>query len=290
MSKLAERRTLTADLQVRSDASTITVEGYASTFNQPYDMGFYTETIAEGAFTKTLSENPDCRFLLNHDGLPLARTTSGTLELFQDSTGLGFRTTLDGNDPDVARLVPKMQRGDLNQCSFAFRMIKDDWNADYTERTIRECSIANGDVSLVTYPANPAATAKLRAARDTVAAAPLLARVIADLNEGRAISNSNMAVLEKILICIAAADVELDQAQADLAAYLGIENPDDDEMAKASNAAIKNGNPMEADAAMETPAEDEAMMEPKRSLSPSVRVAALHAAKSALKAAKYSRD
>jgi HK97 family phage prohead protease len=290
MSKLAERRTLSADFEVRNEANTITVEGYASTFNQPYDMGFYSETIAQGAFTKTLSESPDVRFLLNHDGLPLARTTSGTLELSQDSTGLAFRTTLDANDPDVARLVPKMQRGDLNQCSFAFRTIKDSWNEDYTERTMSELSLRDGDVSVVTYPANPAATAKLRAARDTVAAAPLLARVIADLNEGRAISNANMAVLEKILVSIAAADVELDQAQADLAAYLGIENPDDDHAAHPSAAAVKNGNHIETEETAETPAEDVEAIEPKRSLAPSVRVAALHAAKSALKAAKHYRD
>lgn len=290
MSKLAERRTLTADFEVRSDSNNVTVEGYASTFNQPYDMGFYSETIAPGAFTKTLSESPDVRFLLNHDGLPLARTTSGTLELSQDSTGLAFRTVLDANDPDVARLVPKMQRGDLNQCSFAFRTIKDSWNDDYTERTMNELSLRDGDVSVVTYPANPSATAKLRAARETIAAAPVLARVIADLHEGRAISNSNMAVLEKILISIAAADVELDQAQADLAAYLGIDNPDDDEATEPTKAAVKAGNPMDSDAATESPAEDAAEMEPKRSLAPSVRVAALHAAKSALKAAKHYRD
>jgi hypothetical protein len=153
-----------------------------------------------------------------------------------------------------------------------------------------ELSLRDGDVSLVTYPANPLATAKLRAARDTVAAAPLLARVIADLNEGRAISNANMAVLEKILVSIAAADIELDQAQADLAAYLGIENPDDVEATEPTNAAVKHGNPMEHDAHTETPAEVEVEVEVTRSLSPSVRVAALHAAKSALKAAKYSRN
>ena len=38
-------------------------------------MGGYTETIARGAFTKTLSERPDVQLLINHEGLPLARTT-----------------------------------------------------------------------------------------------------------------------------------------------------------------------------------------------------------------------
>ena len=126
MERTVERRTLVTDFEVRSDSSTVVCEGYASTFNQKYDMYFYNEEVAQGAFTKTLSESPDVRFLLNHDGLPLARTTSGTLELSEDSKGLAFRTTLDATDPDVARIVPKMKRKDLNQMSFAFRTIKDE--------------------------------------------------------------------------------------------------------------------------------------------------------------------
>lgn len=281
MTKISERRTLTADFEVRSESNTITVEGYASTFNQAYDMGMYRETVAPGAFRKTLSEAPDVRFLVNHDGLPLARTSSGTLELSEDATGLHFRTALDASDPDVARIVPKMQRGDLTQCSFAFRTIKDEWSKDYTERTMRELSLAQGDVSLVTYPANPTATAQLRAAKDTMAAAPLFAAILTELGEGRAISNANMAILEKILVSIAAADVEIDQAQADLAAFMGVENPDDDCVAEPTAAAVKGGNEMESAAEDAT----EPVEEPKRSLSPAIKLAAWNAAQAAIRTA-----
>lgn len=225
-----ERRTLEATLEVRSTGTEVVVEGYASTFNQPYDMGIYTEKVAPGAFRKTLQEKPDVRFLINHDGLPLARTTSGTLELSEDAHGLHMRAVLDPNDPDVARIIPKMQRGDLTQMSFAFRTIKDEWSDDYGTRTMRELSLRDGDVSLVTYPANPNATAKMRAARSAVAMAPLFARILNELREGKPLDPSAFDVLQKILDAMAAADMELDQALVDLSALMGVDNPDEDAM------------------------------------------------------------
>ena len=117
------RRAVTAGgLEVRTTANGVSVEGHAATFNQSYDMGWYEETVAPGAFARTLKTGPDVRLLVNHDGLPLARTRSGTLDLAEDKSGLYMRSTLDPKDPDVMRLVPKLQRGDLNQMSFSFGM------------------------------------------------------------------------------------------------------------------------------------------------------------------------
>jgi HK97 family phage prohead protease len=160
------RMVTTGGLEVRAASDTVSVEGYAATFDQPYSMGWYSETVAQGAFTRTLKTNPDVRFLINHDGLPLARTTSEpkNLEISQDSTGLHIRSTLAANDPDVQRILPKMQRGDLNQMSFAFGIPKggDAWSEDRSQRTLTELSLAGGDVSVVTYPANPNAAIALR--------------------------------------------------------------------------------------------------------------------------------
>ena len=110
---LTRRMVTEGDLEIRTAGTSITIEGHASTFNQPYNMGWYTETVAPGAFARTLGRNPDVTLLVNHDGLPLARTGSGTLELAEDESGLYTRATLDASDPDVKRLVPKMARGDL---------------------------------------------------------------------------------------------------------------------------------------------------------------------------------
>ena len=59
-------------------------------------------------------------------------------------------------------LVPKLERGDSHECSFAFRASAQSWSSDKTKREIRELSLHRGDVSIVSRAANPAATAALR--------------------------------------------------------------------------------------------------------------------------------
>lgn len=162
----ATRRMVTeGGLEIRSDSSTVTVEGYASTFDQAYNMGWYQESVSRGAFERTLKSKPDVRLLVNHDGLPLARTKSvpENLTLSTDSTGLAVRAVLDASDPDVRRLVPKMKRGDLDQMSFAFGIVAEEWSDDNKKRNLTELSLTGGDVSIVTYPANPNASIAVRA-------------------------------------------------------------------------------------------------------------------------------
>jgi len=141
------------------------VEGYATVYDFAYDiaggpdMGGFTEVIAPGAAKKSAME-ADVRLLANHEGLPLARTKSGTLELESDDIGLKVRATLDPSNPTAAEVRSAMERGDVDQMSFAFRVVRDEWNKDYSERTISEVKLY--DVSVVTYPANPATVVKLR--------------------------------------------------------------------------------------------------------------------------------
>lgn len=137
----------------------VRVEGYASMTERAYEMydmyGDYSETISRGAFTKTLSERADVAFLANHEGLTMARTTNGTLVLEEDTLGLRNIATLDSRRSDVNNLVLAIERGDITQMSFAFRVVQQEWNEDFDERTIREVSLDRGDVSAVNYGANP---------------------------------------------------------------------------------------------------------------------------------------
>jgi hypothetical protein len=143
-----------ANLEVRSlDDNTVTVEGYAAVFNQETTIGGqWREQIAPGAFSDALNRD-DVVFLINHDGLPLARTRSGTLELSEDDHGLKMKASLDITDPDVRSIVPKMRRGDLDKMSFAFMPTRQKWNDadEMPPRTIQEASLF--DVSIVTTPA-----------------------------------------------------------------------------------------------------------------------------------------
>lgn len=139
--------------------------GHAAVFNSfSEDLGGFKEIIRPGAFRGTLANNCDTRFLINHDGLPLARTQSKTMLLTEDQRGLAFVATLDKSDPDTQRLIPKIKRGDLNQMSFGFRCLKDNFRTENGQdiRELHECDLHGGDISAVTYPAYPAADLGMR--------------------------------------------------------------------------------------------------------------------------------
>lgn len=148
--------------EIRADESGVKVEGYAAVFDERADIaGMFTEVIAPGAFRDAIGRD-DVAFLINHAGLPLARTRSGTLKLTEDKKGLRIETSLDADDPDVKSITGKMKRGDLDKMSFAFRATKQEWD-DTTEpptRTIREVELF--DVSIVTSPAYDGTSIALR--------------------------------------------------------------------------------------------------------------------------------
>jgi len=139
--------------EIRADADGIKVEGYAAVFGQETDIGgMFREVIERGAFKDAIGRD-DVVFLINHDGLPLARTRSGTLNLSEDDHGLKIETTLDPDDPDVKLISGKMKRGDLDKMSFAFFPEVQEWDeeGDTPLRTIKKASLH--DVSIVTSPA-----------------------------------------------------------------------------------------------------------------------------------------
>lgn len=148
---------------LRQDGETVTVEGYAAVFEQETNVaGLFVEVIERGAFKSAIGRD-DVVFLINHDGLPLARSRAGTLMLEEDDHGLKMRTELDTADPDVARIVPKMKRGDLDQMSFAFWPERQEWDesGDLPKRTIKEAALH--DVSIVTTPQYDGTEISLRA-------------------------------------------------------------------------------------------------------------------------------
>jgi len=139
--------------EIRADETGIKVEGYAAVFGQETDIGgMFREVIERGAFVDAIGRD-DVVFLINHDGLPLARTRSGTLQLSEDDHGLKIQTTLDPEDPDVKSIAGKMRRGDLDKMSFAFYPEVQEWDesGDVPLRTIKRASLH--DVSVVTTPA-----------------------------------------------------------------------------------------------------------------------------------------
>jgi len=140
-------------VEVREEDGAIKVAGYAAVFNEETNIGgMFREVIKPGAFRDAVGRD-DVVFLVNHDGLPLARTRSGTLTLKEDKKGLYIESELDSNDPDVRQIVPKMKRGDMDKMSFAFSPVVQSWDdsGETPLRSVEEAALF--DVSIVTNPA-----------------------------------------------------------------------------------------------------------------------------------------
>jgi len=165
-----ERRVIASAPELRAEAEQDGLPrrlvGYAAVFDKPALIGKgklrFRERIAPGAFTKTIQE-ADVRLLVNHDPSPvLARTKNGTLRLAEDDIGLRVEAHLDVDNPDVVSVVRQIARGDVDQMSFAFDVIREEWNmeVDPPERVIREVRL--WDVSVVTFPAYKETTVHVR--------------------------------------------------------------------------------------------------------------------------------
>lgn len=147
-------RTISTEFKTREDGEDLKIEGYFAVFDSVYEIApGLTESIAPGAFSKTLSR--DIRALTNHDTtLVLGRTKAHTLDLREDNHGLWGSVTINPKDSDAMNLYERVKRGDVDQCSFGFDIRSED--TDIREDgsihwTIREVDLY--EVSACTFPA-----------------------------------------------------------------------------------------------------------------------------------------
>jgi HK97 family phage prohead protease len=153
---------IAAKTEVRS-APGFQLTGYASKYNTlSNDLGGFVETVMPGAFARSLKEiaegKRDVKALVNHDpSRILGRCANGTLRLTDDGIGLRFVVQLDPNNGSHKDIYASVERGDIDQCSFAFTVAPEgqEWvslPAAKTQcRKLRDVSLM--DVSVVTYPA-----------------------------------------------------------------------------------------------------------------------------------------
>ena len=158
-----EQRSITIeDFELRQAGNGMSFSGYAAVFDSPSAPLPFVETIAPGAFKRSLSSRNNVRMLLNHDtSRVLGTTRAKTLRLAEDSKGLHVEADLPettyGRDLSVS-----MQRGDIDSMSFGFCVPKggDSWTEDGSRRTLREIRLH--EVSVVTFPAYEATSAQVR--------------------------------------------------------------------------------------------------------------------------------
>ena len=159
------------DFEIRSkndDSDSKIAEGYATTFNEPYELMQYddwdgyrvhiVEQVSPDAFNET--DMSDVIMQYNHEGRVFARTSNNTLELKTDKHGLYISADLGGTE--IGRnLYEEIKGGYTNRMSFGFTVSKDERTEsrddENKERTILRTITGISklwDVSAVSIPAN----------------------------------------------------------------------------------------------------------------------------------------
>lgn len=152
--KMRQVRTINSDFKTREDGGELRIEGYFAVFNSIYQIwDDMSESVAPGAFSDTLGD--DVRALIDHETMyVLGRNQAATLELREDSHGLWGSILINPNDQDAMNLYARVQRGDVNQCSFGFDILeeetdfRDDGSVHWTIKKVKLY-----EVSVCTFPA-----------------------------------------------------------------------------------------------------------------------------------------
>lgn len=139
------------------------VEGYATTFDDPYvmfenDGVEYREVIASTAFED--ADMSDVIFLYNHEGMVYARQKNGTLSIENDERGMKVTADL-GSTKQSRELFEAIDAGLVDQMSWAFTVKDDEYDKKTHTRTITRVGKVF-DVSAVSIPANPATSISAR--------------------------------------------------------------------------------------------------------------------------------
>lgn len=160
------RRIDLANLETREEEDgQMVVEGYATTFNDPYFLGrgeqfSVYEEIDSRAFDDT--DMTDVIMQYDHQGRVFARNKNGTLEIVPDEHGLRIKAVLGGTS--IGRqLYEEIKGGYTDKMSFGFTVAKDERAKErdpVTDETIIKRKIISVkklfDVSAVSLPANDA--------------------------------------------------------------------------------------------------------------------------------------
>ena len=242
-------------------AGPLVFEGMASVTGQFYEMwdwaGPYLEQVHVGAFGETLAASPDVPLVLDHQSSArLARTGNPVSPLMlsevTDGEVTGLHTlapSLQRDNPFVARIVPLLSSGLIDEMSFRFQITSGRWSDDWSEYHIHAVDIDRGDVSIVGFGANPLTAGSGLRSLDRAAARAVVRRDLTRMAQSRALTAADQATLTALLVQIAASDAVLDPicealcaaddvldvAAATLSGLLGLPNPDPEDMAMASS-------------------------------------------------------
>lgn len=160
------------DLEMRGKPGEGAVlSGYVAVFDQPsqvlwdFRTGHFVERVDPAAFNRTI-EQADIKALRNHDPnyiVGRSKAGIGNIRFAPDERGLYHE--LEVPDTATARsLYEDVEQGFIDQMSFAFRTLQDEWSDGEETPERRLLEVALEDISYVAYPAYPQTTADARVA------------------------------------------------------------------------------------------------------------------------------
>lgn len=148
-----QARSSKSKFETREADGEMYISGYFAVFNSEYEIWpGAVESVAETAFDGALSD--DIRCLIDHETrLVLGRNKAGTLTLKTDARGLWGEVKINPNDQDAVNLYERVKRGDVDQCSFGFDILDEEFEdrGDLVKWTIKKAKLY--EVSVVTFPA-----------------------------------------------------------------------------------------------------------------------------------------
>jgi HK97 family phage prohead protease len=162
------------ELRLSNDGShTANFRGYASVSNVPYDvaggveLGGWQETMAKGAWKRTLGTGENRALLYAHDNSKVAATTrANTLAMVEDNVGLLVDAQLNTRVSWVADLVAQVEDGTVDEMSVGFYSLNSKWSKDYNERSVLEARLVES--TIVWAGANGATVATIERAKGLV--------------------------------------------------------------------------------------------------------------------------
>lgn len=163
----AEREYRTMELMEapQNNENEYIVEGYATTFNDPYVLFSDGDREYKELVDSRALEGTDLRDVImqfDHSGMVFARTKNETLQLSTDEHGLKIRADLSKTEAS-RQLYEAISAGLVDQMSFAFTVDDEDYDKDTRTRTIKHIKKLY-DVSAVSIPANPGTEISARSA------------------------------------------------------------------------------------------------------------------------------
>ena len=138
----------------RNDGTYI-VEGYATTFNKPYELYEYDGIKYYEVINRNALDDADMSDVImqyDHEGKVMARQSNNTLTIQPNDHGLFIRADLSKSNASK-ELYEEINNGLVTRMSWAFSVAEDKYNKETRTREILKVKKVY-DVSAVSIPAN----------------------------------------------------------------------------------------------------------------------------------------